>query len=245
VSGHVDESLAEQLKATQRSEAKKEELDRRIEQQNAVVAALKAPVSRGEKFAPVPYLCYRTQGELHLVERDAVFEQVELDLLAEKASLPGFQVVEQARAFEVYLDGEKVKFGQADAGQLDLGAFRTSVNEDDLVRWLDREVRQPDIRQAHLRAFLKAVIVQLVNEQHIPVASLARVRTYSRSASPRGSKSCALQPQAGSSDSSCSTEDGRFPRHRRAASSSGRELTLSQRRNGTRVNGASKSISIR
>jgi type III restriction enzyme len=176
VSGHVDETLAEQLKATQRGEAKKEELDRRIEQQNAVVAALKAPASRGEKFAPVPYLCYRTQGELHLVERDAVFEQVELDLLSEKASLPGFQVVEQARAFEVYLDDKKVKVGQADAGQLDLGAFRTSVNEDDLVRWLDREVRQPDIGQAHLRAFLKAVVMQLVNEQHIPVASLARVR---------------------------------------------------------------------
>src|SRR5713101_6329913 len=79
-----------------------------------------------------------------------------------------------SRPFEVYLDGEKVKVGQTDAGQLDLGAFRTSVNEDDLVRWLDREVRQPDIGQAHLRAFLKAVVIQLVNEQHIPVASLAR-----------------------------------------------------------------------
>jgi type III restriction enzyme len=44
------------------------------------------------------------------------------------------------------------------------------------VRWLDREVRQPDIPQAHLRAFLKAVVAHLANEQRIPLASLARIR---------------------------------------------------------------------
>lgn len=176
VSGHVSESLTEQLKATQRGDTRKEELGRRIEQHNAVVAAQTAPVSRGDKFAPIPYLCYRTQGELHLIEREAVFEQVELDLLAEKVSLPGFQVVEQSHAFEVYLDGAKVKVGQGDATQLELGTFHADVTEDDLVRWLDREVRQPDIPQVHLRAFLKAVVVHLANEQRIPLASLARVR---------------------------------------------------------------------
>lgn len=176
VSGHVSDSLAEHLKATQRGEAKKEELERRIEQHNAVVAAQTAPVSRGEKFTPIPYLCYRVQGELHLVERQAVFEQTALDLLADKLSLPGFQVVEQAYAFEVYLDGSKIKVGHAEPGQLELGALQTGVTEDDLVRWLDREVRQPDIPQAQLRAYLKAVVVYLVNEQRIPVASLARVR---------------------------------------------------------------------
>jgi type III restriction enzyme len=69
VSGHVSDSLAEELKSTQRGEAKKEELERRIEQHNAIVAAQTAPASRGERFGPVPYLCYRSQGELHLVER--------------------------------------------------------------------------------------------------------------------------------------------------------------------------------
>jgi type III restriction enzyme len=176
VSGHVTESLAEQLKATQRTEAKKEELERRIEEHNAIVAAQTAPVSRGEKFEPIPYLCYRTQGELHLVEREAVFDEVELDLLAEKVSLPGFQIVEQARAFELYLDGAKVKIGQSNAAQLELGTLTADLTEDDLVRWLDREVRQSDIPQAHLRAFLKGVVAHLANEQRIPLVSLARVR---------------------------------------------------------------------
>ena len=176
VSGHVSEALAEELKATQRGDARKEELERRIEEHNAIIAAQTAPVSRGDRFAPIPYLCYRAQDELHLVEREAVFEEAELDLLAEKVSLPGFQVVEQSHAFELYLDGAKVKVGQVDATQLELGTLSSDLTENDLVRWLDREVRQPDIPQAHLRAFLKAMVAQLANEQRIPLASLARVR---------------------------------------------------------------------
>jgi type III restriction enzyme len=176
VAGHVDEALAEQLKATQRGDTRKEELERRIEQHNAIVAAQIAPASRGYKFAPIPYLCYRTQGELHLVEREAVFDEVQLDLLADKVSLPGFQIVEQSHAFEVYLDGASVKVGHGDAAQLQLGTLPTAVTEDDLVRWLDREVRQSDIPQAQLQAFLRAIVGYLANEQRISLASLVRVR---------------------------------------------------------------------
>lgn len=176
VIGHVSESLAERLKAAQRSAAKKEEVERAIDQHNAVVAAQSAPVSRGVTFVPVPWLCYRSQGELELVEREAVLEDIELDLLADKMSLPGFQIIEQAHAFEVYLEGAKIKVGQVDAGQLELGALSTTVTDDDLVRWLDREVRQPDIVQSHLRAYLKLVVSYLIHEQHISLSSLARAR---------------------------------------------------------------------
>jgi type III restriction enzyme len=176
VTGHVSESLAERLKAAQRSAAKKEEVERAIDQHNAVVAAQSAPVSRGVTFMPVPWLCYRSQGELELVEREAVLEDIELDLLADKVSLPGFQIIEQAHAFEVYLEGAKIKVGQVDAGQLELGALSTTVTDDDLVRWLDHEVRQPDIVQSHLRAYLKSVVSHLIHEQHISLSSLARAR---------------------------------------------------------------------
>ena len=176
VTGHVSASLAERLTAAQRGAANKEKVGRAIEQHNAIVAAQTAPVSRGVTFAPVPWLCYRSQGQLELVEREAVLEDVDLDLLADKVSLPGFQIVEQAHAFEIYLDGAKVKVGQADAGQLDLGALNTSVTEDDLVRWLDREVRQKDFVQSQLRAYLKATVAHLMNEQHISLSSLARAR---------------------------------------------------------------------
>lgn len=176
VAGHVHESLAEQLTSAQRGAVNKEKVERAIAQHNAVVAAQTAPVSRGVPFVPVPWLCYRSQGELELIERAAVLEDVDLDLLADKVSLPGFQIVEQAHGFEVYLDGAKVKVGQVDAGQLALGGLETSITEDDLVRWLDREARQPDIVQSQLRAYLKAIVLHLMNEQRIPLATLARAR---------------------------------------------------------------------
>ncbi len=176
VTGHVSESLAERLTSAQRGPASKEKVEQAIERHNAVVAALTAPVSRGVKFAAVPWLCYRIQGELQLVERQAVLEDVGLDLLADKVSLPGFQIVEQAHAFEVYLDGAKVRVGQAGAGQLNLGAVSTTVTDDDLVSWLDTEVRQPDIVQAQLRTYLKAVVEHLRNEQRVSIGSLVRAR---------------------------------------------------------------------
>lgn len=110
---------------------------------------------------------------MELIERESVLEEVSLDLLADKAELPGFQIVEQSHAFEVYLDGAKVKVGQADANQLELGALNTTLTEDDLVRWLDREVRQADIVQSQMRAYLKALVIYLINEQCI---TLARAR---------------------------------------------------------------------
>lgn len=155
VTGPVSESLAERLTAAQRGAAAKEKVQLAIERHNAVVAAQLAPVSRGAVFAPVPRLCYSAQGELQLVEREAVLDAADVDLLADPVSLPGFQIVEQANAFEVYLDGTKVKVRQADAAQLQLDTFNTTLTEDDLTRWLDREVRQSDIVQSHLRAYLK------------------------------------------------------------------------------------------
>ena len=176
VTGHVSDSLAQRLTEAQRGAAAKEKVARAIEQHNAVVAAQLAPVSRGVVFAPVPRLCYSVQGELLLEEREAVLEEAGIDLLADTISLPGFQIVEQANAFEVYLDGAKVRVGQADTGQLQLDTLNTTLTEDDLVRWLDREVRQPDIVQSHLRAYLKAVIAHMVNEQHLTLVMLARAR---------------------------------------------------------------------
>ncbi len=64
VIGHVSDSLAGRLTEAQRGAAAKEKVQRAIEQHNAVVAAQLAPVSRGVRFAPVPWLSYAVQGEL-------------------------------------------------------------------------------------------------------------------------------------------------------------------------------------
>jgi type III restriction enzyme len=179
VTGHVDEAVEKILLAAERSEKKREVIRDKITQHNAVVAAETAPAMRGVQFAPIPPLGYRSdaQATLFPLEREAVLESVDLNLLAQPVSLPGFQVVEQDNAFEIYLDEQnKVKMKAADAHQLSLDSVNVNITADDLVRWLNREVRQPDIVQSHLLAYLRAVVNYLTNEQRVALNTLARMR---------------------------------------------------------------------
>ena len=178
LTGHVDEAVEKILLETERSEKKREAIREKITQHNAVVAAEISPAMRGVKFAPIPPLGYRSdaQAALFPLEREAVLESVDLNLLAQTISLPGFQVVEQDNAFEIYLDNDKVKMRAADAHQLALDGVNVNITADDLVRWLNREVRQPDIVQSHLLAYLRAVVNHLMNEQRVGLNTLARMR---------------------------------------------------------------------
>ena len=124
-------------------------------------------MNRGERFAPLPRLAYRSsaQGELLLLEREAVLEQVDLNLLAEAASLPGFSMVEQPSAtWEVYLDGSRVRVCAAAGAQFGLDGVRGTATEDDLPRWLVATLQHParnvarDIVPSNLRAFIVATL---------------------------------------------------------------------------------------
>jgi type III restriction enzyme len=178
LTGHVDEVTERLLLNAERSEKKREALREKITQHNAVVAAQLAPSMRGLRFAPIPTLGYRTDAQAPLLplEREAVLESASLDLLAQPATLPGFQVVESDNAFEIYVEQQRVKIRAADPNQLALDAVNTGITADDLVRWLDREVRQPDIPQPQLRAYLLALVAHLTIEQHVPLNTLARMR---------------------------------------------------------------------
>jgi type III restriction enzyme len=182
LTGTIPQALADELVATQRGKAR-EQMGQQIERHNLVVAAALAPAMRGVQFASLPRLCYAEVGqqtELALLEREAVFERVELNLLAEPAMLAGFQMVEQAALWEVFLDGQRLRVGRGDAAQLPLDDVAGGVTEDDLVRWLSTELQHPsrnvarDIVPSHLRAFVRATVQHLINEQHLPVAQLAR-----------------------------------------------------------------------
>ena len=177
--GAVPSALGDALVAAQRSK-QREPVTQQIERHNALVAGALAPVSRGVVFKPVPRLCYRVQGELALLEREAVLETVELNLLAEPVVMAGFSMAEQTTRWEVYLDGRKLRVGRGDASQLALDAVSTQITAEDLARWLALELQHPsrnvavDILPAHLRAFALANVNHLVHGQHIPIEQLAR-----------------------------------------------------------------------
>ncbi len=182
VRGAVGESLATELVAAQRGK-QREQVTQQIERHNALVNAALAPCHRGERFAPVPRLCYRAadaQGELQLLEREAVTSEGELNLLAQPVALPGFQMAEQGTLWEVYLDGQRLRVGRGDATQLPLDGVHSTISAQDLARWLADELQHQarnaavDVPPAHLRAFVLATVWHLLHDQRIPLEQLAR-----------------------------------------------------------------------
>ena len=150
--------------------------------------AAACPDHRGLAFAPV--LCYRApgangdQGELQLLEREAVLETVVLNLLAEPIQLLGFHLAEQSGTlWDLYLDGKRLRVGKGDEAlnhELDFGAAGSSIGAEDLARWLAAELQHPgrnlahDVKTAHLRAYALACVNHLVHEQRIALVQLAR-----------------------------------------------------------------------
>jgi len=181
VTGHISPEVEAQLVAQVRGAKKQEHVQAKVAQHNALVAAQSSPASRGERFAPIPTLGYRStpQGQLWPLEREAVLEAVELDLLTPEAiSLPGFQVVEQSNTFEIYLKDSHVKLRAADASQIAFDYGSSTITADDLVRWLDQSLFQklPEFTQNQRASYFAAVVNHLIHEKGIPLVTLAKTR---------------------------------------------------------------------
>ena len=181
VTGHINQEIEALLVAQVRGAKKQEQVQAKVAQHNALVAAQAAPASGGARFAPVPTLGYRStpQGQLWPLERQAVLEAVELDLLTPEAiALPGFQVVEQSNTFEIYLKDAKVNLRAADASQIAFDYGSTTITAQDLVRWLDQSLFQklPELTQGQRSSYFAAVVNHLMHERGVPLVTLAKAR---------------------------------------------------------------------
>jgi type III restriction enzyme len=181
VTGHISAELEVLLLAQARGAKKQEQVREKVAQHNALTAAQAAPASRGVQFAPVPGLGYRTmpQGQLWPLEREAVLETVEIDLLSPDAvQLPGFHVVEQSNTFEIYLKDAQVQLRAADATQIAFDYGSSTITADDLVRWLDQSLFQklPEFTQIERTSYFAAVVNHLLHEKGLSLVALAKAR---------------------------------------------------------------------
>jgi type III restriction enzyme len=181
ITGHITPEIEAQLVAQVRGPKKQAQVQEKVAQHNALVAAQLAPASRGQRFAPIPTLGYRStpNGQLWPLEREAVLESIELDLLTPEAiQLSGFQVVEQSNTFEIYLKDARVNLRAADPSQIAFDYGSTTITADDLVRWLDQSLFQklPEFTQVQRSSYLAAVVNHLLNEKRIPLVTLAKAR---------------------------------------------------------------------
>ena len=144
--------------------------------QRTLRAASLAPATLGHSFAPIPQLCLALDGHLEVVDRFALSGMGKLDLLALPVQLDRFLIAHAAHAWEIDVMPEGVQYKFVDSPQLTLDTGPATLTELDLVRWLDREVRQQDIGQLQMQMWLLRVVEHLQHERKYTLAQLVRAR---------------------------------------------------------------------
>ena len=88
-----------------------------------------------------------------------------------------FSIRETARSFEIDVDGNRVTYQFVDeAEQLALDVDVAGWTPQNLVLWLDRQLRQPDILQSDLLKWLTDSIGHLVGPRRLSIAALMRTK---------------------------------------------------------------------
>lgn len=93
-----------------------------------------------------------------------------------QALVAGFGITETVNSFEIDVKGERVRYRQIDAQQLHLNDVASQVSQQDLLRWLDDEVRQPDIGQLQMQAYLVRMLTHLLGDRGFSLTALVRAK---------------------------------------------------------------------
>lgn len=131
--------------------------------------------ARRERFT-VPRLCVYIQGELELAERELFLDAAGWNLLDCPAELADFHFNDAAKTFEFDVDGNRVVYQFRGDQQLELPHIAGQWTVNSLVQWLDRELRQPDIRQEVLQRWLLDAVTYLMDRKRFDLPALARAK---------------------------------------------------------------------
>ena len=154
----------------------REKIKEQFDAHRAVRQALRAPAQMGLTFAPIPQLCLDLGDHLEVVERETLSSLGDWSLLDHQVQLAGFSITETVDSFEIDLNGAKVIYRLIDTQQLHLNDVTSHTTQQELVRWLDVEARQPDIGQAQMQAYLVKLITHLTAERGFTLTALVRAR---------------------------------------------------------------------
>lgn len=176
VRGEVDEATEAFLLGAFSGKAQKKVVSESIERERNRQEGAKAPAMRGIPFARLPQLCFEFDGELQPLDRRLCSELGQFDLFAEPIKLDGFHMREAGKAYEIDVDGGKVTYRLTEFEQLGLNAVPAHANENDLVRWLDRECRQRDIVQSVMLKWLLQLVQHLQRDRGLTLTALVRAK---------------------------------------------------------------------
>jgi type III restriction enzyme len=124
----------------------------------------------------LPQLCFAKQGELELIEPESfLFLNGDWSPLDFPIELPGFSIKQSDTTFEVDVEGKKVSYQVAEEKEVyNLDLVQMDVTENDLVRWLDRQLRSPHLNQAIMHQFLVKMVSHMIGEKGYTLTALVR-----------------------------------------------------------------------
>lgn len=175
INGEVSEALQQVLVKAAGKKADQETVARNLRIHNQSIQAQKSPAERGEQFGRLPLLCAYIQDELELVEPETILENGQLNLLDYPAKLNNFRIQEISNSFSIDLDGKEISYHIAKQNEMiNLNEDLLDVTVQDLIGWLDRECRQPDVFQRDLIKFSALLINDLLKQPNINLTALVR-----------------------------------------------------------------------
>lgn len=182
--GVISDEVASRIVDAVRGSAAKEIVQRQIEQHQAMVASATSPSHAGIAFPSLPRLAFRDspQSPLVLLDREAVLEDIELDLSNNSATDIGrFDIAAEAEAFEIFTDddeGGKLRVQRADAAQIPMNYGSSNLQSIDIARWLENALFRDlqFLTQSQRYAYFLRVVERLVNEKHHAIGQLAEAR---------------------------------------------------------------------
>ncbi|GAB9214412.1 hypothetical protein BDS110ZK18_42950 [Bradyrhizobium diazoefficiens] len=137
-----------------------------------------SPAEQGEVFV-VPRLVTEIQGEFEFADTDIFMEYHDWELSNHPARLDEseFSIRQTSRSFEIDVDGNRVTYQFADEGE----QFAFDVNVEgwtpqNLVLWLDRQLRHDEIRQSDLLRWLSDCVGYLVGPRKLHIGALMRTK---------------------------------------------------------------------
>ncbi|MGR5455499.1 DEAD/DEAH box helicase family protein [Vibrio alfacsensis] len=157
------------------SVATAQEIDEQANSHNKSVQAALSPSQRGIAFKSMPQLCIMFEDELEVAENEAMFDAHNWSILDYDDTLD-FQINETTKTFSVGINnGNKVTYKTADKNEsMNLNLASTEVTEDDLVKFIDGEVRQSDVLQSHMRQFIKLIVKNILQSPNMTLTTLVR-----------------------------------------------------------------------
>lgn len=175
VTGEITPSIQKTLLDAASKKDQRAVIERDIRIHNEGIASAKAPSEKGERFASLPQLCLYVQEELELVEPELFLHTNNWNLLDYPAELKNFSIEEKTNSFSIDINGDSIIYKMANEKEVmsfNDGLFE--ITEKDLISWLDKELRQPDIVQNQLIRFITTVVNDLLKKPNITLTALYR-----------------------------------------------------------------------